>query len=264
MSKYYSKIALTIPETKNALLVGNMAKFDEHLKGKSITEIQKILSLIYEVEDLKKFRTVLFCSSKALSAQGIAPRWQGLQDACKTTEQCEALAADAPVIDLFWLAHSFPKHITKNQRWQKLFTDGFDLELALSISARQITTARKIRDNLALTRLQQIGCIHFLRKSKFVTEGGKSTLSFLKSSEIKSQRAYEREIERSSTLLQVTDEIAHQRALIYLCWLLADGSPTDAAMVYKWMTGVDMNKANLARTIKRMKTPVSRKLVGCP
>ena len=262
MSKYYSKIALTIPETKDALLPELIDKADERLKDKSITELKRILSK--PTEDLRFFRIRLFCISKALSVHGIAPRWQGLQDACQSPEQCEALLADMPIIDLFWLAHSFPKHKPKNKRWQGLFTNGFSLELALTISSRQITTARKIRDNLVLTRLQQIGCIHFLRKSKFITEGEKSTLSFLKHAEIKSQKACERELERSVTLLQVTDEIAHLRARIYLCWLLADESPTDAAMVYKWMTGLDMDKANLARTIKRMKTPVSRKLVGCP
>jgi hypothetical protein len=256
MSKYYSKIALTIPETKDVLLSKSIDAVDTKLKGKSIIELQKILSK--PAEDLRFFRILLFCVSKALSVHGIAPRWQGLQDACQTQEQLKALTADAPVIDLFWLPLSFPKHKTKNQRWQKLFSDGFDLELALSISARQITTARKIRDDLDLTRFQQIGCIHFLRKSKYQTEGEKSALSFLQSAEIRSQNAYKREIKRSATLLQVTSKVASQRALICLCWELAEESPTDTATIYKWMTGLTINKANIARTIKRMKTPVSR------
>lgn len=262
MSKYYSKIASTIPETKKAYIIEKINKIDVRLKGKSIAAIQKGLSIICQMEDLNNFRISLFCLSKALSNHGIAPRWQDLTNACKTPEQCEALTLDAPIIDLAWLAHTFPKHKTINKRWQKIFSDGFDLELALSIANRQITTARKITKCLGLTTFQQIGCIHFLSKSKYKAAGKQSTQTFIESAKKRSLRAYNREVDRSTTLTQLTDGIARQRALICLCWTLAEESPTKAAIVYKWMTGKAQDKANITRTMKRMTKPVSRKHVA--
>jgi hypothetical protein len=266
MSKYFTRQPLTIPQSRNVFLLESgqvkTQKIDDHIKGDSIEKLQLRLKRANEVDTLLKFRLYVFGISKALSNRGIAPRWQGLDKACKTDDQHTALIEDAPIIDAYWLALTFPKHKSINQRWQSLFTNGFDMELAVSISERRITEARKVRHDLNLSRLQQIGCIHFLRKSKFKTEGKLSALSQLESAKSGSQTKQEREIRRSDTTYQVTPKIAAYRALIWECYILADKSPTDTAKVYKWMTGIDTNRANVARTIKRIKEPVARKHVG--
>ncbi|PPD44897.1 MAG: hypothetical protein CTY16_11075 [Methylobacter sp.] len=261
MSRYYNKIASTIPEFKQVFVAEKIQTIDDRLKGATPAKLKNTLSNIYKVEDLSKFRLLLFCLSKALSIRGIAPRWQDLEDACVTPEQTEALTVDAPVIDLFWLTQAFPKHKAINQRWQALFTDGFNIELAVSIAERQINTARKVKADLNLTRFQQIGCVHFLSKSEYKTDGKPSTLSIIKASKKRYRNAYNREIARIPTMPQVTVQIARQRALIYQCWLLAEQSPTKAATIFKWMTGTTQDKANIARTVKRMDYPVCRKHV---
>ena len=181
MNKHYNRIALTIPDSRQVFQVVNAEKIDKKIQDWSIISLKKTLKSIHKITDLNKFRLIMLSLSKALSNHGIAPRWQGLQDACITPEQCEALTADAHIIDLFWLSVTFSKHTAINQRWQSIFVNGFDLELAMTIGERQITTAKKVRHDLSLSRFQQIGCIHFLRKSKYQTEGKLSALSLIKS-----------------------------------------------------------------------------------
>jgi hypothetical protein len=258
MSRYYTKTALTIPESNQVFITKHIEKVDQKFKDYPVDKLKQALLVIHKKENLSVFRLCLFSISKALSLHGIAPRWQGLEDACVTDDQLNALTIDAPIIDLFWLALTFPKHKTINKRWQSIFTNGFGLELALSILDRQIHTAKKIRCNLNLTRFEQIGCLHFLTKSQFKTNGDLSTLTFIEAAKKRSRTAYNREIERCDTMLQMSPEIAHKRHMIYLSWLLSEESPTKATKVYKWMTGMNQDRANIARTIKRMEAPSSR------
>jgi len=51
-------------------------------------------------------------------------------------------------MDLYWLSLTFPKHKTLNRRWQGIFTNGFSMDLALSISERQLHTAKKSKVTL--------------------------------------------------------------------------------------------------------------------
>ncbi len=265
MVKYFKKRPLTIPSASEVFLLNRGQEIVESIDGKlnslSVEQLKTMLSKVSSIKELNKFRLALFSASKALSNHGIAPRWQGLKAACETDEQYEALTEDAPIIDLYWLSVTFPKHKTINQRWQSIFTSGFDIELALGIGERQITTSKKIRQELNLSRFQQVGCIHFLGRNKDSVAGQLSAQSFLKSTQERAQTRQEREIKRSDTVYQVTEKIAAYRALIYKSWLLADKSPTNAAKVYKWMTGLETNRGNVARTVKRMTETVSRSRV---
>jgi hypothetical protein len=266
MSRYFSKVALTIPCARKVFLsesgLANVILIDGKIKGWSIEKLRSKLEDAHSVKDLSKFRIIIFCLSKALTNHGVAPRWQELENACKTEDQKTALIVDAPIIDAYWLALTFPKHKMINQRWQSIFTNGFDMELALSIGERQITTAKKIRHDLKLSRFQQIGRLTFLRKAKYPVEGKLSALSHLQSAQKRSQVHHERELRRSDTVYQITPKIAAYRALVWECYVLADKSPTNAAKIYKWMTGVNMDRGRVARTIKRIQASVVRKHVG--
>ncbi|WP_432745405.1 hypothetical protein ABXJ76_06780 [Methylobacter sp. G7] len=267
MSRHYSKVALTIPSAREVFLspvsVLNIARIDMAIKNFPIEKLRsKLAEAHILLTDLNKFRVFVFCTSKALSNYGIAPRWQNLQNACKTEKQQSALVEDEPIIDAYWLALTFPKHKTINQRWQSIFTDGFGMELAVSIGERQITTAKKIRHDFELSRFQQIGCLNFLRKAKYPVEGKLSAMSLLQSAQKSSQVRHERELRRSDTVYQVTPKVATYRALIWECYMLAEKSPTNAARIYKWMTGVETNRANVNRTIKRINETVARRRVG--
>jgi hypothetical protein len=264
-SAYYIKPAITIPVSRkvflseSGLLIGK--EIDEKIKDWTIARLRTKLEEIYSLSDLDKFRVLLFSISKALSNHGIAPRWQGLEPACKTEDQLSALVEDSAIIDLFWLSITFPKHQAVNQRWQSMFTNGFGLELATCIGERQMNPCKKIRHELKLSRFQQIGCLTFLRKAKYPVEGKSSALSHLETAQKRSQTHHERELRRSDTVYQVTPKVAAYRALIWECYVLADSSPTNAAKVYKWQTGKNIDKANIARTIKRIKLSVCRKRV---
>ena len=119
-------------------------------------------------------------------------------------------------------------------------------------------TAKKIKHNLNLTRFEQIGCIYFLTKAQYKVDNEWSVQMLINTSTIKARTAYNREIERCNGMVQMTPEIARQRHLIYLSWLLAESSPTKAAAIYKWMTGTTQDKANIARTVRKMKVQVAR------
>lgn len=264
MAKFYVKPALTIPSASEVFLSNDgqskTETIDSKLKDLSIEQLRSKLIKAQSITNLNNFRLAVFSISKALSNYGIAPRWQGIEGAYKAGGQSEALAEDAPIIDLYWLSVTFPKHEATNQRWQSIFTNGFDISLALGIGERKQTTAKKTRYELKLSRFQQIGCIHFIGKSPYPTTAGQlSALSFLTSTQKRGQAKQDREAKRSETVYQVTANIAAYRALVYKSWLLANKSPTNAAKVYKWMTGLETNRGNVARTIKRISEPASRR-----
>lgn len=256
MNVYYSRTELTISKSREVFTTDRINKIDHLMHGKSIEYLKKALLNIHKKEDLVLFRLGLFSISKALTIYGIAPRWQDLEDACNTDEEREALIVDAPLIDLFWLQNTFPNHKTNNKRWGYLFENGFDIDLALAISERQINTARKIENNLNLTRFEQIGCIHFIKKSPYKANNQDSASTFIKKAENRTRTAYNKEIDRCASIPQMTTKIAYNRCIEYLCWLLAENSPTKAAIIYKWRTGATKDKANIARTIVKMKKPI--------
>lgn len=266
MSRYYSKIALTIPHSREVFLLNHGEKstsdIDNKIKGLSVEKLKEALKKAHQLKTLNDYRLFVFSVSKTLSDRGIAPRWQGLQKSAESEDQHAALIEDAAIIDLYWLSSTFPKHTTRNQRWQSLFKDGFTLGLALCVSERQMTTAKKIRHELNLSRFQQLGCIHFITKTKYPVYGKPSALSFLKSAKKRSETIYKREMRRAVTMPQINEEVARKRALVYICWMLAEQSPTNAAKLYGWMGDSKTDKATMARTIKRIMEPVSRLHVG--
>jgi len=229
-----------------------MIGIDEKFGQLPPSDLAEKLQAIHRAPKLDAFRLFIFGASKALSNHGIAPRWQGLWGACDTDEQVKALRADAHLIDLYWLSITFPKHRPPNKRWRALFERGFDLELALSIGERQLHTTRKTAQELDLSPFQQLGCIHFCQQA------AKRKIA---PTYDRAETAFKREIARAATIPQITEETARYRAQIWQCWLLADESPTKTAMIYKWMTGCNTDRATVKRTIDRMTSPVSRRQV---
>jgi hypothetical protein len=256
VSKYYNRTASTLPGSRAVFSPDTrqnvMAAIDERFGQLSLSDLTAKVQAIHKTPELDRFRLFMFGASKALSNHGIAPRWQGLWDACDTDEQIKALRADAHLIDSYWLSITFPKHKTPNKRWRAIFEYGFDLELALGIGERQLHTARKTAHELDLSPFQQLGCIHFCQQA---------TKHKIASTHNRAETAFRREISRAATLPQITEETARYRSQIWQCWLLADESPTRAAMIYKWMTGRHTDRATVKRTIGRMSYPVSRRQV---
>lgn len=261
MNRYYNKVALKIPSAREVFLSERQQEItialDDRFKRHTVDQLRLILKgklcrRLSSAKQLTLFRLTLFSISKALSNYGIAPRWQGLRAACIYEDQRAALAEDAPIMDVYWLALEFPKHKTINQRWQSIFINGFDIELAISIGERQLNTEKKIKA-MNLSRVQQLGCIHFIKKAKTLMNGKLPALSFIKASNKRAESALRREVERSLTVKQIKPEDAQQRALIKQCWFLSEQSPTGAARIYTWMTGAKMDKGRIYRAIQKMK-----------
>lgn len=253
MSRYYTKPTSTLPSSRAVFFPDKrrdaMAELDARFNTLSPDDLSKKLQAVQRIPKLDHFRLYLFGLSRALSNHGIAPRWQGLLAACGSDEQDKALRTDAHLIDLYWLSLNFPKHKAPNKRWRAIFEHGFDLELGLSIGERQLHTARKTAQELDLSPFQQIGCIHFCRRS---------TNDKLISAKKRSETTFKREKARAAAIPQIKEETAHYRAQIQQCWLLADESPTKAATIHRWMTGRKTDRATIKRTVKRMNKPVSR------
>lgn len=188
-----------------------------------------------------KFQALLFAVSAVLSDRGIAPQWQNLADLCSTKEQYKVLDGLKPLIDLYWLSVAYPKHKTKNKRWQSLFANGFTFELANSIVKRQLHWARKTLE-LDTTVFQQLGCLRFVR-----SDARKKRAAARK----KWETAYKKALNEFKKGRHMTaEEFAEQRAYIRICYELAEGSPTNAAILIKQMTGKTIDKANINRTAK--------------
>jgi len=256
--KFYTRKKALIPHSRQVFDPDDpnkaclLANIEAQLVGFTPDKLKKALDIICAKSDQKYFRLLVFAISKALSNHGIAPRWQGLYAACLTAEQEQAIRQDAPLMDLYWLSLTFPKHKTLNRRWQGIFTNGFSMDLALSISERQLNTAKKVESHLDLSIYQQLGCIHFYR------QGEVSVKTLLKKAKEKSNTALKREQKRSTYTPQITPEIAKERGLVFQCWLLSEKSATRAAVIYQWMTGNKKDRANIVRTIENMKLPVRR------
>ncbi len=259
--KFYTRKKALIPSSRQVFNPDDpnkarlLAKIEAKLVGFKPDKLKQALDIICaksEKSDQKDFRLLVFAISKALSNHGIAPRWQGLYAACLTLEQEKAIRQDAPLMDLYWLSLTFPKHKTLNRRWQGIFTNGFSMDLALSISERQLNTAKKVESHLDLSIYQQLGCIHFYK------QGEVSVKTLLKKAKEKSNTALKREQKRSTYTPQITPEIAKERGLVFQCWLLSEKSATRAAVIYQWMTGNKKDRANITRTIENMKLPVRR------
>lgn len=110
-------------------------------------------------------RLKVFAVSHALSARGIAPRWQKF--ASIETAASERLQAfrrlDAPYFDLAWLSIAYPNHRPKGSNLTLLFSEQLTERRVRAFVKRHRTADSGIRA-LQLSQEQQIGCRHYVSR----------------------------------------------------------------------------------------------------
>jgi len=194
----------------------------------------------------ERFQYILFAKSAELSKRGIAPQWQGLAESCFTDDHLDSFDALKPVIDLFWLVAEYPKHRCGNGRWNKLWDEGFDMGLAISIDDRKKKNAAKVIE-LELSIPQQMGCLRFQRSE------AKVALKRLKDNINKHQKRRQEELSaRKVSNGAPAEDIAAQQAVILACAKATGGDgPTATAQLYRQITGGVLDRRNVARAVKR-------------
>jgi hypothetical protein len=226
----------------NKKVLDNLFILSNHLKTLDTPKLRAILETLEE-KTIHQYRLLILSISFELSDRGIAPRWQGIIESASNNEQFKVISptrySDAIIIDLYWLTREFNKHRTGNKKWNGLFINGFNLQLAASIASRRQNLCVKI-NAMNLSVYQEIGCIAlYSNKSKKIRQAANraSVDNRIKVSKYSNNKS--------------SEEITSHRRLIIKCAKLADCSPQKTASIYKWITGEVMSRQNASKLIKQ-------------
>jgi len=194
----------------------------------------------------------LWLTNQELTRRGVGPRWRNLptyvapEAAPNVPESVLPLDAPRPIshacrkrallrwIDLDWLCHTLgAAHVPEHRHWRDVFRWGLDERIAGRIANSPLKPAR-------LSAGLDVGAPHCYSLTGLLTQDAAKRVRTIREKRItKARNAFADRPTLSDALL--ADRLIWVEAIE-----LADGSPTESALIYGWMTGVKVTKQSAA------------------
>lgn len=206
--------------------------------------------------------------NQEFTRRGIAPRWRGLPEFVKTMAGPQVRLEDFPSglglvpigdparkarllrwIDLEWLASALgPGHVGDHAPWARLFVCGLDSGLA-----HRIANSHE-RPHHVVSKLGVLRPHSFALKGLMTRDDGERCATAEKRLKTRYRPVLEGQMRRG--LNPLSREQVENRLLWCEAIELANGSPTVAAQLYSWMTGVSVTR----QTAHEIRTKLAKQL----
>ena len=240
-------------------------EISQGLDTKSLDDLKKLNAHWFgEVMGFEFTVPMLWQINRELSSRGIAPGWRGIprfvNPAPLTPENplsrgVNRLGEVAKKnlmkrwIDLEWMwCQLRPSHVTKLKLWQGAFAEDFDRAVVAFAKVNVIWShgggkmgskpAHQVIDGLSVPKMIRLGLTGLINR-----DSGERVRNMQKRLKTRIRPLLEAEMNRPAYPLTAVEV---ERRLLYCQAIeLAVGSPTDAAVIFRWITGESVTRQSM-------------------